>query len=309
MFKQLTSEIIQPLKVSLANMLGTRLARLERKVDALEQFSHGSRATYIGNNRVLVKIVVDRRNIAYIVEASDKLISPWFIVTGTYEAALTAYFVREMKSDSHCIDVGANFGYFTCLMARLAPDGVVIGVEADPKIFELLNDNIAINGFERFAHPLNAAAASAEGELTFYRRSIRSGNTSIVNYGSEFAQVMREPPSEPFTIKAVPIDHMTATMEGRVDFMKVDVEGSEPLVFQGARETIANNPSLRIVMEWSPGQIQCAGFDVRGFLGDLEAQGLEAFDMEAGKLSAITYDELMNLPYRAGVVLTRRTSR
>ena len=51
-------------------------------------------------------------------------------------------------------------------------------------------------------------------------------------------------------------------LDGRVDFMKIDVEGCEPLAFRGAKELIASNRQLKIVMEWSPGQIRSAGFDV-----------------------------------------------
>ena len=38
----------------------------------------------------------------------------------------------------------------------------------------------------------------------------------------------------------------------RVDVVKMDVEGVEPLVFAGMHETIANNPNIHIIMEYSP---------------------------------------------------------
>lgn len=273
-------------------------------ISRLERESHGSRATYVGNNRVIVKCVVKGANIAYYVEANDRLISPWFIVTGHYETDLTNYFLRSFKPNSHCIDVGANFGYFTCLMARFCPKGRVIGIEADKHIYEIVRDNIAINGFGH-AEAIHAAASSSSGEITFFRRHSRSGNTSIVSVGTDLTELLGERPAEPFDVGAIRIDDLSEKLGGRVDLMKIDVEGAEPLAIEGSRQTIASNPQLAIVMEWSPGQIQSAGFDLRDFLDSLQGQGIRPFDLENDREVLISYDELLNLPYRAGIVLKR----
>ena len=94
-------------------------------------------------------------------------------------------------------------------------------------------------------------------------------------------------------------------MNGHVDFLKVDVEGAEPLVFQGAQETIARNPNLNIVMEWSPGQIQAAGFDVGQFVNSLRELKLRPYDVISTALLPLTFEQLANTDYRAGVVLKR----
>jgi FkbM family methyltransferase len=287
------------------NDLDRRLHDIEHRINTVEYFSHGSRATYVGNNRVLVKIVVGGANIAYFVEADDRLISPWFIVTGGYETDLTSYFLRELKPDSHCIDVGANFGYFTCLMARFCPNGQVIGIEADQHVFEIARDNVHINGFGGHANIVHAAATDSDAEVTLHRRVTRSGCTSITKAWESYTQIMGEPAPERFTVNGVRIDDLAARMNGRVDFLKIDVEGAEPLVFEGARNTIAANPNLSIVMEWSPGQIRDAGFDISTFLGRLEGMGLQPYDIQPDKLARLSFDEVSNFPYRAGIVLKR----
>jgi FkbM family methyltransferase len=280
-----------------------RLDDIERKIDMSEDFSHGSRATYMGNNRVLVKAVVDGHNIAYYVEADDRLLSPWFIITGRYETELTDYLVKELKKNSNCIDVGANFGYFTCLMGRFCPEGKIISIEADEKIFDIVQDNVFVNGFHGTTNVLHAAAGDTNADMTLYRRLTRSGNTSIANLGDAYTSALGEPPAEPFIVKGVRVDDFMPQMNGRVDFIKIDVEGAEPLVFEGARRTIEANPKLKIVMEWSPGQIHAAGFEISGFLDLLKELKLKAFDIHADKLVAVSFDELSNTPYRAGIVL------
>ena len=307
--KRLRSSIAEQARILLGRAgalveLNVRILRIEQKLQSIEYFSHGGRATYVGNNRLLVKVVVANHNIAYYVEADDRLLTPWFVTTGGYETELTNYFLDELKPNSHCIDVGSNFGYFTCLMARFCPAGRVIGIEADEKVAEIARDNALINGFYH-AEIINAAVSDHDTDVQLYRRNTRSGNTSIAKLNDQFTSSLGELPTEPFIVKGLRIDDLMSKMDGRVDFMKVDVEGAEPLVFKGAPRTIDANPDLKIVMEWSPGQIREAGFEVPAFLDDLREMHLRPFDIRDGGLAPLSFDELLNLPYRAGVVLKR----
>jgi hypothetical protein len=58
-------------------------------------------------------------------------------------------------------------------------------------------------------------------------------------------------------------------------------------------------------MEWSPAQIRSAGFDLSAFLADLEALGLEVFDITPKGIVSLRFSELLNLPYRSGIMLRR----
>jgi hypothetical protein len=149
---------------------------LNRRLDRLERMSHGGRATYVGNNRVLTKCVIGEDVIGFLVEADDRLLGPWLILTGQYETPLTNYFLSNLKPDSHCLDVGANFGYFTCLMARNCPRGKVLGIEPDRHVYELVRDNININGLQGLAAARQAAVGDREGRLTLHRRITRSAS-------------------------------------------------------------------------------------------------------------------------------------
>lgn len=284
--------------------LEARLTHVEGLVQRLGGFSHGSNATYMGNGLVLVRAMVHGHQIAYLVEADDRLISPWFIVGGHYETELTDFFVPRLREDDHCLDIGGNFGYFTCLFARLCPQGRVIGVEPDPKVFAILRDNVHINGLGGHGASLHAAVSDAEGEVLLHRRVGRSGNTSITEPAADFVAFLGEPPSERFTVATTTVDRLAERFSGRLDIMKVDVEGAEPLVLRGAAATIAANPHLQIVMEWSPGQIASAGFDNGVFLDEISAMGLSCHGLQRGT-PLIDRDALLNLPYAAGILLTR----
>ena len=236
------------------------------------------------------------------VEARDELIVPRFVVEGEYEPETTAFIRQTVKRDHICVDVGANFGYFACMMGHLAWDGRVIAYEADPKIYELLVDNVAMNWCERNVEPINAAVAAEVGELTLHRWLHRSGNTGVI----------APPPnwivdSEDFTVRSITLDSLVGQLP-RVDLVKIDVEGAESLVVAGMSEFIAHYRPT-VVFEWAPIQIADAGF------APVElAASVGAWDMDIstlgpeGRRSPINFATLVSLPYQ-NVVLTPRERR
>ncbi|MBL6454169.1 FkbM family methyltransferase [Belnapia sp. T6] len=285
-------------RLAVLHSIDQRLARLEEAVQ-------GGRSTYMGNGLILVKTVVEGAQFGFLVEAEDRLISPWFIVSGRYETELTDFFTATLRPGDRCLDIGANFGYFTCLFARFCPEGQVIGVEPDAKLFGILRDNIHINGFGGHAAARHAAACEAEREVTLFRRLGRSANTSIVSMPESFTDHLGEPPNQPFTVAGTTVDRLAEAWGGRVDVMKVDVEGAEPLVLAGAAATIAANPDLQIVMEWSPGQIRAAGVDLGEFLDQVAGMGLLCHGLGPGR-PLLSRDTLLGLHYAAGILLARR---
>lgn len=279
--------------------------RIERRLAALEAFSHGGRTTYMGDGLVLVKAIVNGVQIIYLVEASDRLIAPWFIATGLYETELTEHFGRILRKDDHCLDIGAHFGYFTLLFGRFCPDGKSIGVEADETSFKIARDNIHINNLGSNTSIYHSAICETERQLTLFRRVGRSGNTSILKPAADYLDHLGEAPSVEFSVRGVSIDHFQQYFMGKLDIIKIDIEGAEPLAFAGAQTLIAANPDLQIVMEWSPGQIQAAGFDVGEFLDNVSRMGLRfhRLDPSVTKLSS---EDLLNIPYRAGILLAKK---
>lgn len=279
------------------------LSTQSRLLDRIELLARGG-GTYLGDNRVLLPVEVGNAQIAYLLEADDRLFTPWFITSGRYENTLTNYFLANLRPTDHCIDAGTNFGYFTCLFARFCPQGRVIGIEPEPRIRELARDNVLVNGFGGRAEVIQAAVSDNDTGLTLYRRHTRSGNTGIIQVGEAHTSRLGERPAEPFQVATMTIDQIAQRLGGRVDIIKIDVEGAEPLALAGARETLRANPALKIIMEWSPDQIRSAGFDVAEFVAELERSGLTACDLdEAGTATPIAYPDLLEHGYKTGILL------
>jgi len=63
----------------------------------------------------------------------------------------------------------------------------------------------------------------------------------------------------------------------RVDFVKIDVEGAEKLVFEGARETLAAHPSAVILFESAEFAASAFAYTTRGMLSELQTSGFSLY--------------------------------
>jgi len=254
-------------------------------------------SVYLGDHRVVTRLDVGSHRMVFNLDSRDNLFTPRLVALGEFEPEVTAYFQRSVKPDSRCVDIGSNFGYYTILLAMLAPQGHITAIEADPQTVELLRDNLYANWTECRTTIVNAAASDEVGQLTFNRRIGRSGNTSIIKHSAEYLSALGEPMTEAFDVKAVTIDSLNL---GRVDFIKLDVEGAEPMALAGMKQTLANNPHLELCMEWSPGQMLAAGFETDGVIQQIKAMGLLAFHLHGPPM---TDEHWRAIPYSPGILL------
>jgi FkbM family methyltransferase len=174
---------------------------------------------------------------------------------GFHEPGFTKLLLTRFGSpaERNFIDAGANIGYFSCLMSKLAgPAGRVLAIEPEPRNFALLKHNITINNITNvIVHECALGASKGSALLGLYKSSNR-GRHSIVDSDKGPAievpittldDVTRESGSGPCSWSLV----------------KIDVEGYEAFVLDGARETLTRTETL--FMEFSPPLLRKAGVD------------------------------------------------
>ncbi len=298
-----------------------RLDRIERRLDALESsiatgeqvralsdrvdqrtdWLWASKVTTLGD-----RVLVGCRHLGlnYLFPADDQLLMPQFVVHGEYETLTTNYLLRELPEDAVCLDVGANVGYYSCLMARRAWRGRTIAFEADPTIHEILRANVAINWCEKVVDARNMAVSDRTGTLTLHRRPGRSGNTSVTRISEDERLALGEPESEAFEVPTLPLDDLLGELD-RLDVVKIDVEGAESMVLAGMSGIVERFNPL-IIMEWSPEQAEQAGSSAAGLGAAIESLHLTAHVFEApGTIRPVSADELASLGYQN--IALRRT--
>ena len=113
----------------------------------LEEVSRKKAAgVYYGDHRLLCRLLGDY--LAF-VDARDLMLGPRLVLDGFWESWVTLAVARHLRPGMWCVDVGANYGYYTLLMAAACgPEGRMVACEPNPLLAETyLPQNLALNGF------------------------------------------------------------------------------------------------------------------------------------------------------------------
>ena len=126
---------------------------------------------------------------------------------------------RYLRPEDVVLDVGANIGTMSLTAAGIAK--TVHAIEAHPRTYSYLADNIALNG-SRNIHALNAAAAEHPGSVKF--SDLADDDLNHIDTSGNV------------TVPAITIDSLEL---GPIALLKIDVEGFELPALRGAIRTLA----------------------------------------------------------------------
>lgn len=212
------------------------------------------------------------------VPTRDVSLVPHLIAEGFWESWITQFVVDNVKPGQVAIDVGANVGYYSLLMADLVGrGGRVFAVEANQYLSGLIWHSAAVNGMGQISIYDKAAWFASDVELRFSIPANFLGGACVSAFDPDVP-----PPENTQIVKTIMIDEiaiLNRKLEAaefvaprvepmKVDFVKIDVEGAEEAVLQGMERTITANPDIKILMEFSTNHSNAffekvlAGFDV-----------------------------------------------
>ena len=143
-----------------------------------------------------------------------------------FDPAERQLLASRMTPDFTFIDIGANVGGYSLFVAANAgPRARILAVEPQPEIFERLVYNIRQNPFATIK-AMDCALADEDGEITLFLPAHNRGETSmrIVSADADGTRIR------------VPARTLLGVVEsegyGRIDAMKLDVEGAEDLILE-----------------------------------------------------------------------------
>ncbi len=184
-----------------------------------------------------------------------------------YEQNDLPWMLAPVPAGGVCLDVGANVGFYTLHFARrVGPGGVVHAFEPDPHNAARLEANCRLNDFGSVVRIHRQAVGGAAGRLTFHRSDrAHSGWGSL----EPFREAV-----EKIEVECVTLDAFLAA-EGirHVDLMKVDVEGAECDLLDGARESLAAHVFRHLAIEFNGVRLAARGLTFADFRARLEAAG------------------------------------
>ena len=178
-----------------------------------------------------------------------------------------------LKPGDVFVDVGANIGLFSLIAARrLAGSGKVYAFEPAQVTFRRLQENVELNDFSN-VQCFQSALSDESGEFPFY-----TSEDGFDAWNSFSPPIAGESFSREF-IQSVKWDQFARLHQlgGKVTMMKIDVEGWESRVLEGARESFSREDAPLLQVEFTEEASASAGFSCDRLYHLLEELGYRMF--------------------------------
>lgn len=223
------------------------------------------------------------------IDLQDDIIATALIEYGAWELTLTELIKKLVKPGMTVLDVGAHVGYYATLLSELVGErGRVIAFEPEKQNFALLQVNA---GTLPNCMLVNKGVSNNAGSVELY---LADGNLG--------AHSMHVHTERSETIETVVLDDF---LDGRVDFIKMDIEGNEPLALEGMKKILAQ-PQVQMVFEYVPGYVA----NPEKMFNDLAAHGFTFFVVshETGALTPIATAPVSEVPTVFNIFCTKETT-
>jgi FkbM family methyltransferase len=177
--------------------------------------------------------------------------SEYHSIVGCLNDDELSFLSKHTLGDGQIIDIGANIGFVTLVLANRYRDRMVHAFEPNPFTYPTLVSNVVLNGLNNVqCHEM--AITDKNGTVLFHAHPYERTTAAI-------AQTM-----EGYTtsVSCRTLDDFTRTMGiDHVSLLKVDVEGYETSVFRGGSATLREIKPSFIYFEVCPILTESRGFD------------------------------------------------
>jgi len=211
------------------------------------------------------QVLVEREHLTWSLDPTDYVQSQLFWY-GTRDKWEIYHLRRLLTRGAVILDAGANFGYYSLILAHfLQRNCTIYAFEPTPSTYQRLSLNIDLNGMGDVIQARRLGLSDHSGEASFVEQAGNTGATRLV---------------EGHGVQVVSLDSFArANNLERVDLIKIDVEGMERSVLQGARELIGSTPAPMILIEVHPHTLHRAGTSADDLINDIRAMGLDIYEL------------------------------
>jgi FkbM family methyltransferase len=190
------------------------------------------------------------------------------LYNGGFEISEVEFLRQSIKPGNVLLDIGANGGLFTVIAAKIIGDkGHVYACEPGIRELRILRNNIAVNNLNNVT-VIDSAIGDKETQTQF----------AIAYDGALNSLAQTSHPSQEIesweTVNMTTVDALIAKHKiEKVDFLKIDVEGAENLVFKGAKKLLSSAHNLTILFEASELNSHSFGYSVKDLIAQVLAEG------------------------------------
>lgn len=268
------------------------------------------------------------------VDTTDDSVSPDIITTGWWEPWIDGLVRRCLGPGDVGVNVGANVGYYTLLMARrVQAKGRVFSFEPNPRLALLIMRSLRWGGLLGTVKIHQMAASDRQGSVTFAadRHFMGAGTmvdsevaTRLVSAPTKLvlnARMPRRTNVEVHEVEMARLDDVLGNQVSEIHMMLIDTEGAEPLVLEGAKDLIRRSRDLAMVVEWSGARVAKAKnrtAEAAAIVGWLASEGFKFWKIMAdtrdkyarpAMLTLMTPDQLLEMEDYADIFVSRHGAR
>lgn len=229
--------------LSVLRFIATHPLNQGQKIDALVRLARWQLGSRVVSGAVVYEWIGGAK---FIVRPGDTGVTG-NIYSGLQEFTDMAFLLHLLRRGDLFVDVGANVGSYT-LLACASIGAIGLCVEPVPDTYARLVDNIRINDLERAVTCLNIGVGNRAGVMPF-SSDMGVGNRALMQGEMRAGGI------------EVPVETLDVLLQGKAPtLIKIDVEGYETAVLEGAEETL-RRPSLKAVIIEINGSGTKYGFD------------------------------------------------
>jgi FkbM family methyltransferase len=273
----------------LFELVSSRLEKIEQTLKAelhmLERIELACRPSIMcGKDEILVKT-----RVGYVLcDAHDYQNLACLLDSGDLEIGTRLFIQKFLRAGDVFVDVGANIGIHTLAAAQaLQGQGRIIAFEPFHKTKALLEKTVMMNGFAEIIEIHQAAVSNVTGSANLFIAEC-SGHNSLfaLNCGTSVPEKFVE-------VQLLRLDDLI-TFGEKVSLLKIDAEGAELDVIEGALGLINSNPDLGLIVEFGPSHIRRCGRSASEWFAVFNKLGLRHFVINSfnGMLESFSEKEL-----------------
>src|SRR5688500_8784893 len=195
-------------------------------------------------------ILFTTKNGSFLAPVDDIEIGKKIGEKGSYDLEELNQIEQMLEPSSIVYVVGTHVGLLLVPIAKKVK--MVVGYEANPQTYELLQMNIDLNKLEN-VKLFNYAAGDKDDEVQFYLNIANSGGSKIKPKRDKFIYNFDKPETITVNMKAID-EHIKSANLPKPDMIIMDIEGAEYLALKGMQESLAASNSFYI--EFIPHHLQ-----------------------------------------------------
>jgi FkbM family methyltransferase len=268
-------------------------AQLDAPTDLLQQIKRIEEYTYASARRIAVNCGPDeimiRSEIGFVLcSASDHALISILLEAGELEPGTRKLIQKILRPGDSYIDVGANIGMHMLAAARaMQGSGKIIGFEPFGPTKALIDKTMWINGFSNIAETHQVAVSNKSGSQLL-NMGATSGHHSLFELDTPTA--LAKPPVQ---VDLTSLDEIIDP-DLTIHLLKIDAEGAELDVIDGATRLLNSNPQIKLIVELGLSHLERAGHTIEDWLEKFRKLGFDyqIIDANSGELEAYSFEKL-----------------